>query len=58
MYCRRLKGSGEAFALVHLGLTSRFRGEDFLLGLSYFNLLVVLIHSVIPFMKLCVGQRV
>jgi hypothetical protein len=24
--CRRLKGGGEAFALLHLGLTSRFRG--------------------------------
>jgi hypothetical protein len=41
MCCRRMKGGGEAFALLHLGLTSRFRGKDFLLGLSYFNLLVV-----------------
>jgi len=32
--CRWLKGGGDAFALLHLGLTSRFRGEDFLLGLS------------------------
>ena len=33
-------------------------GKDFLLGLSYFNLLVVLIHSVIPFLKFCFGQKV
>jgi hypothetical protein len=55
MCCRRLKGGGDAFALLHLGLTSRFRGKDFLLGLSCFNLLVVLIHSVIPFLKFCAG---
>ena len=59
MCSRRLKGGGDAFALLHLGLTSRFRGRrDFLLGLSCFNLLVVLIHSVIPFLKFCVGQKV
>jgi hypothetical protein len=33
-------------------------GGDFLLGLSCLNLLVVLIHSVIPFLKFCVGQKV
>jgi len=33
-------------------------GKEFLLGLSGFNLLVVLIHSVIPFLKFCVGQKV
>jgi hypothetical protein len=32
--------------------------EDFLLGLSCFNLLMVLIHSVIPFLKFCAGQKV
>ena len=35
-----------------------FGGKEFLLGLSGFNLLVVLIHSVIPFLKFCVGQKV
>jgi hypothetical protein len=35
-----------------------FSGKDFLLGLTCFNLLVVLIHSVIPFLKFCVGQKV
>gem|GEM_PF-4474463 len=58
MCCRRLKRGGEAFALFHLSLKSRFRGKDFLLGLSCFNLLVVLIHSVIPFLKFCVAQKV
>ena len=33
MCCRRLKGGGDAFAQLHLRLTSRFRGKDFLLGL-------------------------
>ena len=52
------ESGGDAFALLHLGFTSRFRGKEFLLGLSGFNLLVVLIHSVIPFLKFCVGQKV
>jgi hypothetical protein len=58
MCCRRPKGGGDAFALLHLGLTSRFRGERLPIGLSCFNLLLVLIHSVIPFSKFCVGQKV
>ena len=32
MCCRRLKGGGDAFALLHLGLTSRFRGERLTIG--------------------------
>ena len=32
MCCRRLKGGGDAFALLHLGLTSRFRGERLPIG--------------------------
>jgi hypothetical protein len=32
MSCHRLKGGGDAFALLHLGLTSRFRGERLPIG--------------------------
>jgi hypothetical protein len=35
-----------------------FGGKTSYWVFSCFNLLVVLIHSVIPFMKFCVGQKV
>ena len=54
----RILGSDIAGRIAAVGSgVQRFR-KDFLLGLSCFSLLVVLIHSVIPFLKFCVGQKV
>jgi hypothetical protein len=59
MCCRRLKGGRGCFCATPFRSHIAFSGgKDFLLGLSCFNLLAVLIHSVIPFLKFCVGQKV
>ena len=59
MCCRRLESAVVRLLCYSIYVSSWVLGEeDFLLGLSCFNLLMVLIHSVIPFLKFCVGQKV